>query len=442
MRLSLRYRLLIPLLVLLLADAGATGWAAALAAKREENRITEQLGAVSRTLTESRTFPLTERVLEQMKGLSGAEFILDKRSGEQVSTFPERVDLTPGSSELFFHKGEVYRQLRIPLSENHPNTGDVLAICYPESLRRAAVREAVRPPLFVGLAFFIVGLMLFAFGSRVVSRVRGLESQTRAIAAGDFTATAPAGPNDELRDLTESIHEMARKLAAFEEQSKQTERLRILGQFSGGLAHQLRNAAAGAKLAVQLHLKEEPDDRESLDVALRQLSRIEMTLSQFLALGKPTSVKKVNLDLMDVLTGAVGLYRAQVKHLGIELRWARGAPVPFVGDPDSLGHLFVNLIGNAIEAAGPGGTVEVNCEGRAVEVIDSGSGPPQEIGARLFETFVTGKEQGIGLGLTVAKQAVEAHGGTIEWFRRDGQTVFRVVFPDEPDRSVADASGS
>ena len=429
MRLSLRYRLLIPMLVLLLADTGATGWAAALAAGREEERITEQLRAVARTLTESRTFPLTARVLEQMKGLSGAEFVLSKRGGEQVTTFPESVELQPEPSEVLFRNGEEYRLLRVRLPENHPNAGDLLAVCYPESLRRGAVRDAVRPPLFVGLAFFAVGMMLFAFGSRIVSRVRGLEAQTRAIAAGDFAATAPAGPDDELRDLTDSIHEMARKLAAFEEQSKQTERLRVLGQFSGGLAHQLRNAAAGARLALQLHLREqEPKDREPLDVALRQLARIEMNLSQFLTLGKPTAGKKVDLDLAEAVDGAVRLFVPQARHLGIDLQWTRGEPVPFVGNPVSLGHLFVNLIGNALDAAGPRGTVEVRCVGRSVEVVDSGAGPPPEIAAKLFETFVTGKEQGIGLGLTVAKQAVEAHGGTIGWFRREGGTVFRVGF--------------
>ncbi len=423
MRLSLRYRLLIPLLVLLVADAGATGWAAALAAEREEIRITEQLRAVANTLTESRTFPLTARVLEQMKGLSGAEFVLTRRDGEQIATFPERVEVI----EPLRFRDEEYRLLRVRLPENHPNAGDELAVCYPESLRRTAVREAVRPPLFLGLAFFIAGLMLFAFGSRVVSRVRGLEAQTRAIAAGDFRAGAPSVAEDELGDLAESIRAMAHRLASYEMESKQTERLRVLGQFSGGLAHQLRNAAAGAKLAVQLHLKEMPGDRESLGVALRQLARIEMMLSQFLALGKPATATMEELDLMEVLSGAVSLYLPQAKHLGIDLRWSRGEPVPMKGDPVSLAHLFVNLIGNALDAAGPGRTVEVRCEGRSAEVIDSGNGPPPEIAGRLFETFVTGKEQGIGLGLTVAKQAVDAHGGTIEWFRRDGRTVFRVV---------------
>jgi nitrogen-specific signal transduction histidine kinase len=64
-----------------------------------------------------------------------------------------------------------------------------------------------------------------------------------------------------------------------------------------------------------------------------------------------------------------------------------------------------------------------------VEVIDSGSGPPPELAAKLFEPFVTGKPEGIGLGLAVAKQAVDAHGGRIEWARRDGRTVFRVELP-------------
>jgi len=67
-----------------------------------------------------------------------------------------------------------------------------------------------------------------------------------------------------------------------------------------------------------------------------------------------------------------------------------------------------------------------------IEVSDSGPGPPAEIAAKLFEPFVTGKPEGIGLGLAIAKQAAEAHGGRLSWERREGKTVFRIELPLNP----------
>jgi signal transduction histidine kinase len=91
---------------------------------------------------------------------------------------------------------------------------------------------------------------------------------------------------------------------------------------------------------------------------------------------------------------------------------------------------------NAVEAAGPGGWVELSLRGPAasravVEVRDSGSGPAPEVGDRLFEPFVTGKPEGVGLGLAVARQVAEAHGGRIAWHREEGRTCFTIELPAE-----------
>jgi signal transduction histidine kinase len=453
MRLSLRYRLLLPLTLLLVGDLAATAWAAEAAARGADRRLAEQLWRIARTLTEPRTFPLTERVLEQMKGLSGAEFLLDRRGRVPFTTFPGPAAPPPPDVPATIPApdgeapplgppvnvaGTEYRCLRLPLREPHPNAGDDLYIFYPESLRRTAMWDAARPPLVLGgLGGLIAVGLAFATGSRLVRRVRELDQHTRLIAAGDFRPMPVPTTEDELKDLCRSVNDMARRLAEFQDALQRTERLRVLGQFSGGLAHQLRNAAAGAKLAVELFLAENPAaDPEPLEVALRQLGRIEANLRQFLDLGKPPAGVRQPGDLRALIDQAVSLLRPQCQHAGIALSWEPGDPATIDGDPEQLAHLFGNVIGNAVEAAGPGGGVEIRLAatrtGALVEIIDTGSGPPADIAGKLFEPFVTGKTEGIGLGLAVAKQAAEAHGGRVSWERRDGRTVFRIELPAPP----------
>ncbi len=435
MRLGLRVRLLFPLGLLVAADAAITTWAAAAAAADAEAAITRQLNAVATAFTEPpNTFPLTPPILTKMKQLSGAEFVYTppRGSGERIGTFTPLPDLSATATEADVN-GEAYRVRWLTFPESHSNAGGVLAICSPETRRRTAVRDAVIPPLLLGVAVGVAAVGLLLIGNRVASRVQRVRQRTTAIAGGDFrTQPVPPGPDDEVSDLAHAVNHLAERLGEYERQLQQTERLRVLGQFSGGLAHQLRNAAGGARLAVQLYLAD-PDDREPLEVALRQLARIEANLSQFLTLGKPTAPAPQPLDLGELLSAAVRLHGPQCRHAGIVLTWTPPGPLPFQGDATQLGHLFGNLIGNAIDAAGPGGEVAMTAAraGRetTIEVIDTGPGPPPAVADRLFEPFVTGRDQGIGLGLAVAKQAADGHGGRIDWRRDGGKTVFRVVLP-------------
>src|SRR5439155_1665719 len=119
------------------------------------------------------------------------------------------------------------------------------------------------------------------------------------------------------------------------------------------------------------------------------------------------------------------------------LRWQEPPEKATVrGDAGQIEQLLLNVIGNAVEAARPGGWVEVALRREdapapvvILEVSDSGPGPPPDVAAKLFEPFVTGKPEGVGLGLAVARQVAEAHGGRISWRHDGGATRFRIELP-------------
>ena len=276
---------------------------------------------------------LNATILNQMKSLSGAEFLYVATDGSRLTTFASgHVDVPSGQSfdegtehrigPLVRMNGEEFRGQRLTFRGTSPNAGGVVYIFYPESLLNEAIADAVRPS-FLGLLFGLVAVGLtFGIGQRLVGRIRDLEKRTRQIAAGDFAPMPLPRAKDELRDLIVSVNEMADRLAKLHQAVERTERLRLTAQLAGGLAHQLRNGVTGAKLAVQVYLADHTDeDTEALEVTLRQLSLMEANLRRFIDLGRPGEGKREECSLSATLTDVVELHRPRCKHAGIELLW-------------------------------------------------------------------------------------------------------------------------
>jgi len=262
-----------------------------------------------------------------------------------------------------------------------------------------------------------------------------------AIAAGRFEQVTVPSRDDEITDLANSINIMTAKLSHYENEVRGSERMRTLGQLGAGMAHQLRNSATGARMAIELHQRECPAaaESESTKVAMRELCLMESYLQRFLELGRWRQLPHELVELEPVVDSALELIRPTCRHAGIDLT-VRSPPQPVrvEGDTESLRQLLINLVLNAVQAAGkPADTdariiVELDRTGagRAVlRVKDSGPGPAAATRDDLFEPFVTEKPDGTGLGLYVARQIAETHQGSIRWERFDNMTCFTVEIP-------------
>jgi signal transduction histidine kinase len=453
MRFTIRYQLFLPLLALIVGVVGASVWSAWASGQRARRQIETQIDNIAATV-KSAKFDLNTKTLQLMKGMSGAEFLLaeaerkplrDESGNLVASTLAVMPAELPAPAEHLDTPVRIGAQSYLCRGLAYERRGQILYVFYPESLMREAFWQALGPALVLGVVGAVIAILISVLLTQTIARrIEELERRTRLIAQGDFSPMPLSSRDDELRDLAGSINDMAQRLTQFQETILRTERLRLLGQVSGGLAHQLRNGVAGARLAVQLHAQDCPadGDREALDVALRQLALVEMHLKRFLDLGKTIEIAREPCQLEAILKETIELLGPQFRHANIDLRVATNptSSLEIVGDAGQLGHLFLNLLTNALEAAGPGGWVEVqsgitSAESAFVEVRDSGPGPAPDIAERLFEPFVTGKREGVGLGLAVARQVVLAHGGTIRWSRENDCTCFRIEIPI-PDRSA------
>lgn len=445
---SLRSQFLLPLAVLMVAFAGVCAWTAKSAADSAQARVAQQIDGVVRVLEEA-SFPLTPQVLVQMKNLTGGEFVLEEIRGARWGTVdgPIRALSDPINSQFGVIRswgdrvevhGQRYRRKIVVLAPPSPHAGARLFILYPESLWEGAVWQAVRPTLILGIAGGTTALCLMLLGTGGVSRrLRDLERRTRQIADGDFRPMdASRGPR-EIRRLADHINDMASKLQRMQDTVASLERERLLSQVTGGWAHQIRNAATGARLALQIHAQQCSSDGDSVKVAERQLSRIESDLKRFLDWRRGIAREEL-CPAVELIEEMLELVRPRCRHAGIALTWKRPhPPQPLLrGDRTQLTHLLLNVVNNAIEAAGPGGHVEIVLEHSGsrilIDVYDDGSGPPESIRDRLFEPFVTSKPEGIGLGLAFAAQVAQSHQGQISWIRTDDQrTRFRIELPLE-----------
>ena len=224
----------------------------------------------------------------------------------------------------------------------------------------------------------------------------------------------------ELERTTGRLSEVYQELQQNFEQMKRAERLFAVGQLAAGLAHELRNplgSVAGAAGILQRNAHLEPRHQECLDIIQKESQRLNRLLTEFLDFARPRPPKYQSVDV-DALVSSVLQLVAHGAGSEIRLRKNVATDLPEVeGDPELLKQMLLNLVMNAVQATKDGGEVVVSASLERQDVLlsvrDRGCGIAQESRDKIFDPFFTTKEAGTGLGLPVAHQIVEQHGGIL-----------------------------
>ena len=225
----------------------------------------------------------------------------------------------------------------------------------------------------------------------------------------------------DLEKTTSRLTEVYRELQQNFEQMKRAERLFAVGQLAAGLAHELRNplgSVAGAAGILHRNAHLEPKLQECLEIINKESQRLNRLLTDFLDFARPRPPKYQPMNVDSLLNSVVQLAAHGVGRNGITLRTDVAPQLPSVeGDLEMLKQMLLNLVINAIQAMPGGGEVVVSATLRdgqlLIRVQDHGCGIAAECRDKIFDPFFTTKEKGTGLGLPVAHQIVEQHGGIL-----------------------------
>jgi two-component system sensor histidine kinase PilS (NtrC family) len=225
------------------------------------------------------------------------------------------------------------------------------------------------------------------------------------------------------------------QIRALEEEMRRKDWLASLGEMSAGMAHEIRNplgALAGAMQMLRKDLHVDETSQRLMDIAVREATRLDTIITQFLQYARPPALNLAEFDLNKVLAETLDLVQHEARtrtNIKIVTSLAGGALLGQV-DQDQMKQVFWNLATNAFDAMPKGGqlTIATCCRridvgGRKADVVeisfqDTGGGIPKKNLAKIFLPFFTTKKQGSGLGLAAVHRIVDLHGG---WIKVDSQ---------------------
>ncbi|AMV27181.1 Sporulation kinase A [Gemmata sp. SH-PL17] len=235
----------------------------------------------------------------------------------------------------------------------------------------------------------------------------------------ELPTTGPPGTT--LQRVTHAAAAVLNRLKQTERDALRAEQLAWVGQMAAGIAHEVRNPLTVIKLLVQAATDPRRANGfrpQDLRVLEGEILRLEQIIRTFLDFARPPRPEKKPVEPGELIRSCLAGIGARAELQGVEIRTVLPPDLPALdADPGQLGQVFYNLLFNALDVLPSGGTIRITAIGSedtlTVQVSDTGPGLPAGLEEQIFDPFISTKETGLGLGLSICRRIVEAHGGSI-----------------------------
>lgn len=279
----------------------------------------------------------------------------------------------------------------------------------------------------LGGAAFLLSLF---FARRLTGPIRSLTDAAVAIGAGDLGRRVLRASSDEIGILSESFNKMAQTLEKQEVLRK---------KLTANIAHELRTPITAMRGELEGMMDGYiPMDSEHVQSLYAEIGRLRKMIEAMEELARAEasglSLQRVTFSLRPYLMNIAERFTGLFGEKGVSLTVICPENLSLYADPERLSQVLLNLLSNALKATGVGGQVTVRASdlpaGLAIEVSDTGKGIRAEDLPHIFERFYRASEGGLGLGLTIVKELVEAHGGSITCRSEYGKgSTFSITLP-------------
>ncbi|MEZ4655412.1 MAG: ATP-binding protein [Candidatus Eisenbacteria bacterium] len=276
-------------------------------------------------------------------------------------------------------------------------------------------------------------------GRGITNPILRLADATRAVSHGRWDVRVDARGSDEVGQLGVAFNRMVETLDAQSRQLVELEKMAGWREMARALAHEVKNPLTPIRLTVEemgsRYRGDDPDYRRLLDectrIVVREVESLRNIVTRFREFSRPVELVWETVPLNDIVTEVGSLQRDMEVTYDLDPNAS-----PLIGDPDRTRQVLMNLARNAQEAMRGQARARLHLTTRrdgdtvVLNVEDNGPGIPLPERSRVFEPYRSGKADGLGLGLTLVKGVVLAHGGTIEVADSTlGGARFRIVLP-------------